>query len=667
MRGKLFTALALLICICLPALAQPADEPQSGYADTLSYNLRLMKRYLSHGSKWYFTDPVAEKRFSALIHFIEDEPLDSILQYLDRKVVNDTLPLIIRRPWDAPDSLRLRGYIPVKELARQLETIDQEVTQEYADRPVAVPEEMIRQALQQVRTVAPGEGMQLFTTGIYRMPDSLKILDAIPEDMVQSPQDFRRILALDSTRSRFVEQKRLRYNDSVMNAARRKVTDEYRRYLTSERIRVLQTQKTESVRRNNSQVLKFHNDQVIRAVNDSLMRSAEWLAGFADLLDNTTIHLTNLSNVSSPLVLSNAGKFFTRVWLKNQQNDSLSVLVQNTGKRSMQLVLEDGVTFSRFRQQAVRDFDFTTLNTPATNLDKIERRYQAYTPWTIGGDGTTQFSQTYLNDYWKKGGNSALSILVVAKGFANFSSDKLRWDNSIEVRNGWVKPGEDKIQKNDDKFEIASRLGISAIQKWYYSTEVNFQTQFFNGYKYPNRENAISGFLAPGRFLFKIGMDYKPNKNLSLFISPITSKTVFVRDTLEYDKSSFGIKPGKKAYWEPGLNTDLKFTKNFTQGISFETKYRMFVNYMHPFNQFDIEWENTLNMQLTDHIRATVMIHTIYDSKILFDRLDKEGQPVLDPGGNKIREPRMQFKEFVSIGFSYKINRRVVRAREIKH
>ncbi|HOY50983.1 MAG TPA: hypothetical protein PLX49_04405, partial [Prolixibacteraceae bacterium] len=101
MRGKLFTALALLIYICLPALAQPADEPQSGYADTLSYNLRLMKRYLSHGSKWYFTDPVAEKRFSALIHFIEDEPLDSILQYLDRKVVNDTLPLIIRRPWDA--------------------------------------------------------------------------------------------------------------------------------------------------------------------------------------------------------------------------------------------------------------------------------------------------------------------------------------------------------------------------------------------------------------------------------------------------------------------------------------------------------------------------------------------------------------------------------------
>jgi hypothetical protein len=60
------------------------------------------------------------------------------------------------------------------------------------------------------------------------------------------------------------------------------------------------------------------------------------------------------------------------------------------------------------------------------------------------------------------------------------------------------------------------------------------------------------------------------------------------------------------------------------------------------------------------------MIHTIYDRKVLFDRMDKEGNPVLDQNGQKIREPKLQLREFVTIGFSYKINRRVVRAREIK-
>ncbi len=475
---------------------------------------------------------------------------------------------------------------------------------------------------------------------------------------------FRRILQLDSVRSRFVEQMRINYNDSLMKAALVQAEAEYRRQLTNERTQTLKSQKIESAKRNNAQVLKFHNDQVIKAVSDSVIQSAGWLAGFANLIDNTTVNLMNLSNATSPLILSNAGKFFTRVWLKNQQNDSLSVLVQNMDKRSMQLVIEDGVTFSRFRQQAVKDFDFATLNRPSTNLDKVKRRYQAYTPWTIGGNGNTGFTQTYLSN-WKKGGKSALSILVVAKGFANYSSDKVRWENSGEIRNGWIKPGEEKIQKNDDKVELTSRLGFSAGGKWYYSTEADFETQLFNGYKYPDRTKPFSGFLAPGRFLFKIGMDYKPNKNLSLFISPLTSKSVFVNDTLKFDKSAFGIKPGRSSYWEPGLNTDLKFRKDLLPNITYETKFRMFVNYLAPFSQLDLDWENLLNMQLTDHISVNLLAHSIYDSKVLFDKLDKEGNPLLDSKGNKIRGPKLQFKEFVTVGFSYKINRRVLRAREI--
>ncbi len=664
MKGRIALIFILVIGSFSGVGAQSSARPE--YADSLHFNLRLLKRYLSHGSKWYFTDPLTEKRVSGLIQFIENEPLDTLVSHIGRMREIPEGTFVVRRPQDIPDSLKLPGYVSHPQLQQQLTEITEEVKQEYMAREVVVPVEMMEARMKEVELVPEGLGMQLFTDGIYEMPDSLKILDAIPDDLVQTPQDFRRILNLDSVRSRFVEQKRIHYNDSLLEVARKKMVADYREQLIEERSAFLRTQKSDEVKRNNLKVMKFYNDVAIRAVNDSLVSSANWLAGFANLIDNTTVNLVNLSQTSSPLVLSNAGKFFTRVWLKNQQNDSLAVLVQNIDKRTMQLVIEDGVTFSRFRQQAVKDFDFTTLNKPSKNLDNLERRYQAYTPWTIGGDGTTHFSQTHLNKYWKKGGSSAMTILLVAKGFANFSSDNVKWDNSVEIRNGWVKPGENKIQKNDDKFEIASRLGINAVQKWYYSTEVNFQTQFFNGYKYPNRDNAISGFLAPGRFLFKIGMDYKPNKNFSLFISPITAKYVFVNDTLSFDKSSFGILPGKKGYWEPGLNTDLKYSRTLPGNISFETKYRMFVNYLNPFDQFDIDWENTFSAQLTDHISARVMFHTIYDTKILFDKLDKEGKPILDSNGVKIREPRLQFKEFVSFGFTYKINRRVLRAREIK-
>jgi hypothetical protein len=637
----------------------------SGYADSLETNLRLMKRYLSQGSNWHFTDTRSEKMLSGLIHFLEDEPIDTIVTYFERLKNNAEIRLISRRAEDVPDSLQVPGYISSRQLARQLEEIDEQVKREYAGRQVVVPSEILKEVEKQVQLVPEGNGMTLFTDGIYSMPDSLKRLDAIPDKMIQSPADFKRILELDEIRSRYVEQKRLQYNDSILRVARQKVADRYRQSMIDERSEFLRFHKIEAVRQNNLRLLQIHNEQAVVAVNDSLRHAAVWLAGFANLFDNVQVNLMNLSRTSAPLVLSNAGRFFTRVWLKNQQNDSISVLVQSLDKRSMQLVIEDGVTFSRFRQQAVKDFDFTTLNRPSSNLEKISKRYQAYTPWTIGGNGNLGFTQTYLSN-WKKGGKSALSILVVAKGFANFSSEKVKWENSGEIRNGWIKPGDDRIQKNDDKLELTSRLGISAFQKWYYSTEADFETQFFNGYKYPDRTKPISGYMAPAKFLFKLGLDYKPSKTFSLLISPLTSKLVFVQDTLKVNKLNYGIQPGKKSIWQPGINTDINYKKNITSTILFETKYKMFLNYLKPFRDIDLNWENTLTVQLNDYISMQVMAHSIYDSKILFDKTDKNGNPVLDSNGKKIMEPKMQFKEFLTVGFSYRINRRVIRAREVK-
>lgn len=636
----------------------------SGYADSLEFNMHLLKRYLSQGSKWHFTDRQAEARFSGLIHFIEDEPIDSIIRWIGTIKEQTGTLYIKRRPEDVSDSLHIPGYVPATQLARQLQEIESQVKMEFEGRPVAVPADILRDIPRQVELIPEGSGMMLFTSGKYTLPDSLKNLDAIPDKMIQSPADFRRILELDGIRSSYIEKVRLRYNDSLINAARQRIADGYRRRMIAEKTELLKGERLEAIKQANYHALMAHNEVAMIAVNDSLRQAAAWLAGFADLFDNVQVKLLNLSQAESPLVLSNAGRFFTRVWLKNKQNDSIAVLVRSLDKRSMQLVIEDGVTFSRFRQQAIKDFDFTTLNRPSSNLDKINNRYQAYTPWTIGGNGNLGFTQTYLSN-WKKGGKSALSILVVAKGFANFSSDKIKWENSGEIRNGWIKPGEEGIQKNDDKFELTTRLGISAFQKWYYSTEADFETQFFNGYKYPDRNTPISAFLGPGKLLFKLGLDYKPDKSFSLLISPLTSKLVFVNDTFKVNKANYGILPGRKSFWQPGLNIDLTFKKNITPSVGFESKYKMFLNYLKPFREIDLNWENTLNMQLTDHINMQVMAHSIYDSKVLFDKLDKDGKPVLDSQGKKIMKPKLQFKEFVTIGFSYRINRRVLRAKEI--
>lgn len=645
--------------------AQAQVRETASYSDSLNNNILLLKKYLSKGNNWHFTDSLAEKRLGGLIDFVENEPVDTLISYFQKFRSEPEHSFVFRLPEQVSDSLQVAGYLSADQVNQRLKALARQAEGEFSGRQINVPADLFDNIESKVELVPRGEGMRLFTDHVFQLPDSLRDLDAIPDNQVQTAEDFRRILRLDSIRDAYVEQKRQQYNDSIVKAYRNQLIENYRRQLIAERTTFLQGRLLDSVKVNNYDVLKQYNDQVMLAVNDSLSSAVRWMTEFADLIDNTTVSLVNYTNDTSQLVLSNLGRYFTRVWLKNAQNDSLSVLVKNVSKRGMQLVIEDGVTFSRFKQQAVKDFDFATLNKPSSSLDKIDKRYQMVTPWVIGGDGTTGFTQTYMEN-WKKGGESALSILLVLKGFANYSQEKVKWENSAELRNGWVKPGESKIQKNDDKLQFVSRLGISAFKKWYYSSEANFESQFFNGYKYPNRDKAISGFLAPGRFLFKVGMDYKPNKNFSLFISPITSKSVFVRDTLKVNQTNFGIERGKKSSWEPGFNTDLRFVKEIIPNVTWDTKYAMFFNYLEPADKFVVEWENVLTTQLTDHITMRMMLHTIYDSKILFDRQDKDGKPVLDANGKVIREPKLQLKEFITIGFSYKLNRRVYRAKAIK-
>jgi len=239
----------------------------------------------------------------------------------------------------------------------------------------------------------------------------------------------------------------------------------------------------------------------------------------------------------------------------------------------------------------------------------------------------------------------------------------VKWDNSGEFRNGWIRPGgkEEQLQKNDDKFEITSRFGVSAYKKWFYSGEFNFETQFFKGYQYPRAEDAkpISAFLAPSRMFFKVGMEYKPNKDFSLLLSPFTVKNVYVRDTVLIDQTKFGIDADKKSFWEPGLNADLFYRRSITKDITFETKYKMFLNYKEPFQKFDINWENLFVMKLNEYVNMRLLVHFIYDDDVLF--------PIYDDNEVKIgEEPKLQVKEFFSIGFAYKINHKVQHSKRLR-
>ena len=308
-------------------------------------------------------------------------------------------------------------------------------------------------------------------------------------------------------------------------------------------------------------------------------------------------------------------------------------------------MIDDGIKLTRFAESQNRSITFQT-KAPDKKLHKIKLKEIVYPAWTLKGNGSFGFTQTSLSN-WAKGGESATTLLMMSKYDANYSKKKVKWENSGEFRYGISKTKTRGLEKNDDKIEFQSRFGYSAFKKWFYSAEGNFRTQVARGYTYPETGKPISAFMAPGYLTMSIGLDYKPNKDFSLFLAPFTSKTTYVSDTALINPTTYGLLPGTKKLWEPGIIVKAKWRKELTEDIVYETKGEFFNNYKYTFQKFAFEWEQVLTMRVNRLINAKIMTELIYDYNTKF--------PINDANGVEIgRTPKWQFKELLTIGLSYR-------------
>lgn len=660
---NLFSGLLILLSVSVFAGNNPVTPKKNKITqpvDSVRLSIDYLKKYIQPTEIWQSDNPEILKLVNGLIHFTEDEHIDSALVKLDRFQKQKDAKYINRLPKFVSDSLQVRGYMNYPTILEKMKQLDREIWNGVDMKTIPLPASLMSSSVNQSKPIAAGDEKAILKlTGIV-LPDSLKNVNAVPDSMVHTANDFNRIRNRDQIRTRLLEAARVEYNKSIQNNSLDSAITAYRKYAVRVFSDSLQNHLLDSLRFRNQQILAHYNDSIVRLVNDSLNRFVQVLQHYAQK-DSVCIWINSLSGKPTPLLLSNNKRSINRLYIKNIQNDSLALRIMNLDKHSLGIAIDDDVTFNRLEKKQRRDFVFEKF-TPDKKLTKIQKRFDVISPWEYGGNGTFGFTQTYLNN-WKSGGESAFSFLMVLKGYANYSNDnKLKWENSGELRNGWIRQGGDinQTQKNDDKLELTSRLGVNAFDKWFYSAEVDFTTQFFNGYNYPDKNNLISAYMSPAKTLIKLGLDYKPNKNFSLFLSPITAKTVFVRDTAHIDQTKYGISANRRSLWEAGLNADLRYKIDITPQISFETKYKMFINYQDPFKKLDINWENLLVSQLTERISMTAMLYLLYDDNVTFPTKE------LDAAGNKIFKPKLQTKELMTIGFSYKINKHSYQRKRVK-
>lgn len=279
--------------------------------------------------------------------------------------------------------------------------------------------------------------------------------------------------------------------------------------------------------------------------------------------------------------------------------------------------------------------------------------------WTKENKVGLDISQiTFVN--WNAGGNNSISGLIKAQFVRTYTVGNLNWKNELISRYGINKQEGQDMRKTDDQFQINSTFGYrtDTISNWYYAGKFNFNTQFANGYAYPNTDLAISKPFAPAYIFLGIGAEYsRKDLNFNLYLSPLTNKTTLVFDQRLADQGAFGvnkavydvngnlIREGKNTRVEVGILVTNQWKKEIYKNINLEHRISLYTDYINNFGNIDVDWQLQFAMVVNQFVKANIGTHLLYDDDIKF----KEEQS----GVQVIKGPRIQLKQLLGIGVEY--------------
>lgn len=278
--------------------------------------------------------------------------------------------------------------------------------------------------------------------------------------------------------------------------------------------------------------------------------------------------------------------------------------------------------------------------------DPIKTFKLAVSPWVYNADLQAQISQNYISDNWYTGGESNLTTYFFIKGNLNYNNNKnLQWDNQLNAKFSFNTAGSDTLRlfrTNDDLVKLTSKLGmrITNTKRFYYTGEAEFSTPLFNTYV-TNTYQRVAGPFSPIRFYMSLGVDYKRD-NLSVFVSPLSYKMIYVSDTTTRPGVSVsiadkvGIDAGRKIMNELGSKVKVKWEYALSKEIKMETNFSLYTNY----KGVEVDWEIIGNFIINRFMSARVALNPRFDSTITL------------PDGEA---PKLQFKELISVGFRYKL------------
>ncbi|MCF6140058.1 DUF3078 domain-containing protein [Flavobacterium sp. K77] len=261
---------------------------------------------------------------------------------------------------------------------------------------------------------------------------------------------------------------------------------------------------------------------------------------------------------------------------------------------------------------------------------------------------------------WSAGGTSSISGLLKGKFHRIYNRSNFNWSNELIVRYGLNKQDGIEVRKTEDALQFNSTFGYrrDTLSNWFHSAKFNFNTQFTNGYAYPNTDQAISKPFAPAYIFMGVGAEnINKDKKRTFYISPFTFKTTLVLDQRLANQGAFGvvkatvdadgniITPGEMAKVELGFLATSKYRKELAKNITLENRLTLYSDYINRFGNVDVDCDLQVELVVNQYVKANIGAHVIYDDDIKSKR-EIEGVQVTEG-------PKTQLRQAIGVGIEY--------------
>jgi Protein of unknown function (DUF3078) len=263
--------------------------------------------------------------------------------------------------------------------------------------------------------------------------------------------------------------------------------------------------------------------------------------------------------------------------------------------------------------------------------------------WKAGGSFAMNIGQGSQSNWSAGGDDFSFTASTAVNFYVLCKKQKHSWDNNLDVNFGYINTTSLGSRKNDDRFDLLSKYGYKINKKLNLSALANFRSQFLKGYSYPNNNKTfISEFLAPAYLIVSQGVDYKPVKPLSVFVSPVTSRWVFVLDSTLSAKGEYGVRNGTRSINQYGAFATIGYQQTFNKVLTYKARVDLFANYKKEPQNVDLFMTNMLTARVAKVIAFSWNVDLIYDDDIeLF--------------GKESASPGLQVKSVVGVGLQFKI------------